>query len=118
MTKVTIKTAQERRKTKIRAQIKSSGRGRKLVVYRSLKHIFGQVIDLPTGKTMLTVGDWNLAKNKKLKKIEKAFETGKMLAEKALTLSVKNIVFDRGGYLYHGRVKAFADGARAGGLNF
>jgi len=116
--KVVRKSAQERRKTKIRAQIKNSGKGRKLVVCRSLKHIFGQVVDLPTGKTLLTVGDWNLAKNKKFKKMEKAFETGKMLAEKALKLNVKNIVFDRGGYLYHGRVKAFADGARAGGLNF
>lgn len=119
MAKVNLATAEERRKRKVRRGIKDSHRGRKLVVSRSNKYIFGQIVDLLTGKNMLGLTDRSLAK--KLagkKKTERAFEAGKILGQKAVKMGIKKVVFDRGPYRYHGRVKAFAEGARKGGLNF
>ena len=94
----------------------------RLVVYRSLKHIYGQIIDDQKGEVLVsastvdssTQSDFKSAKTK----IDKSIEVGKILAEKAKEKKIKRIVFDRNGFLYHGRVKALADGAREGGLEF
>jgi large subunit ribosomal protein L18 len=94
----------------------------RLVVYRSLKYIYGQVVDDINHKVLLASS--NLSKNvpadlKKTKtKVEAAKILGKFLAENALKHKIDKVVFDRNGYLYHGRVRAFADGVREGGLKF
>lgn len=107
-----------RRVKKIRGKIRQDGRGRKIVVSRSNRHILAQIVDLPTGKTLVTVFSKNLIFKKELTKTKVAFSTGEELAKKALKLGVKKVVFDRSGYHYHGRVKALAEGARKGGLKF
>jgi len=109
--------SRERRHTKIRATVKGTQSRPRLVVFRSNAHIYGMLVNDQTGKTLLTVSDKAIA-NKKLTKVEKAKEVGVQLAEKAKKEKFTNIVFDRAGYLYHGRVKALAEGAREGGLNF
>jgi len=85
-----------------------------LVVYRSLKHIYAQLVDDGSQRTLMTVTDTGLTG----KPVEKSAEVGKRLAEKAKGAGVTRVVFDRAGYKYHGRVKALADGAREGGLEF
>ena len=87
----------------------------KIVVFRSNQFIYGQIID-PQGKTIITANDREI-KNKK-SRLDRAKETGKLLAEKALKKKIKQVAFDRRGYKYHGRVKALAEGAREGGLEF
>ncbi len=94
----------------------------RLSVYRSLNNIFGQIIDDTTGTTLAAAS--SLSKELKEEtaaakgKVSKSALVGKLIAKKALEKNIKNVVFDRSGYLYHGRVKAFADGAREGGLKF
>jgi large subunit ribosomal protein L18 len=100
---------------KIREIAKLSNRPR-LSVYRSNKYIYAQIIDDKKGKTIVSASSLNL-KSKKTKK-EKAYEVGKTLAERAVAAGIKKVVFDKGKYKYHGRVKALADGAREGGLIF
>ncbi len=90
----------------------------RLSVYRSLKHVFLQLIDDEKGKTLLSVSDKSLKSKKKMTKSESANEAGKVLAKKAIDSGIKKIVFDRGGYIYKGRVQKIAEGAREGGLNF
>ncbi len=113
-----------RRKRRVRAKVVGTAEKPRLSVFRSNKHIFLQLIDDEKGKTILSVGD---AKSKaakktrgkpKIKKTESAFNAGKILAELALKKKIKNVVFDRGGRPYHGRIKAAAEGARKGGLIF
>lgn len=93
-----------------------------MVVYRSLKYIYGQIVDDSKEKTILTVS--NLSKDikndvsKAKSKIESSKMVGEYIAKKALEKKIKKVVFDRNGYKYHGRVKAFAEGARQGGLEF
>jgi len=84
-------------------------------VFRSGKHIYAQVIDDKSGKTIIAESDLKL---KITKKTAKAYEVGKNLAEKALKKKIKEVIFDRGGFLYHGRVAELAKGAREGGLEF
>ncbi len=114
------KTSKERRKTRIRGKIKTSGKGRKLTVFRSNQYLWAQIIDVPSGKTLVGANGKNLLKSRpKLvnkTKTERAFELGKEIAKKAQKKEIKRVVFDRGSYRYHGRVKALAEGARAGGL--
>lgn len=88
----------------------------RLAVFRSSRHIYAQVIDDSQGKTVVFESDLKL--EKKVSKVEVAFEVGKKLAEKAIKKGVKKVVFDRGGFLYHGRVAKVAEGAREGGLEF
>jgi large subunit ribosomal protein L18 len=94
----------------------------RLVVYRSLKYIYGQLVDDINHKTLLAVS--NLSKDvvqnlKKAKnKTQASKQIGKILGEQAVKLKIERAIFDRNGYLYHGRVKAFAEGAREGGLKF
>lgn len=105
----------KRRKKRIRTRTKGVVSCPRLCLFRSNKHIYGQLIDDEKGKTILSVSD---AKAKKGKKTEIAKQMGKLLAEKASSKKISKVVFDRGGYQYHGRVKAFAEGAREGGLKF
>lgn len=117
-----VKTARERRTTKVRQKIKSAEKGRKLTVFRSNQYTWAQIIDVPSGKTILSVNGKSLAKQKpkmaKKTKTERAYQLGKQIAQKALKKGIKKVTFDRGPYSYHGRVKALAEGARAGGLDF
>lgn len=100
---------------KIRKKIMGTKDCPRLSVFRSGQHIFAQIIDDKTGKTLLAEGDLKMGKEPKMKK---AYEVGKQLAKEALKLKIKKIVFDRGGFLYHGRVAELAKGAREGGLVF
>lgn len=103
---------------RIRKSIKGTSNRPRLNVYRSNKEIYGQLIDDVAGKTLLAVSTKSPDLECSGNKVEQAKIVGKTLAEKAQGLSIEGVVFDRGGYLYHGRVKAFADGAREGGLKF
>ena len=111
------KEARRRRQRRVRQRIRESGRLR-LSVFRSLKHIYGQIIDDQQGRTLVSFSDLNLSdKEKKGKtKTEIAFLVGQRLAGKAREKEIKAVAFDRGCYRYHGRVKALAEGAREGGL--
>ena len=126
----------EMRHKRVRAKIKGTAQKPRLSVFRSNRHIYLQLIDDEKGRTIVSAGDIQpkasrptspLAKSKagrgrkskiKMTKTKLAFEAGKNLAELAQKKKIKNVVFDRGGYAYHGRVKAAAEGAREGGLEF
>lgn len=110
----------KRFKRKKRVRLKIFGRKEKprLSVFRSLKHIYAQLIDDEKRHTLTSASDLELKIKKKMKKIEIAKEVGKLIAKKAQELKIEKVVFDRGGYKYHGRVKALAEGAREGGLKF
>ncbi len=103
-----------RRHKRVRAKISGTAKVPRLCVFRSLKHIYGQLIDDQKGKTLISVSDWEI--EKKSKKTSLAEEVGKLLAKKARGKKITKAVFDRAGYKYHGRVKALAEGARVGGL--
>ena len=103
-----------RRHLRLRKNVAGTPERPRLVVFRSLKHITAQIVDDTTGRTMMTVTSVKLEG----KKSEKSVQVGKMIAEKAKAAGVSKVVFDRAGYKYHGRVKAVADGAREGGLEF
>jgi large subunit ribosomal protein L18 len=108
-----------RRHRRVRAKIYGTASRPRLCVFRSAKHIYCQLIDDEKGKTLASASDLELKRlRKKLTKKEKAFEVGKLIAKKAKNLKIEKVVFDRGGYQYHGRVKALAEGAREGGLKF
>lgn len=116
--KLKIKQAiKARRQNRIRAKISGSAKCPRLNVYRSLKHIFAQLIDDTDGQTLVSVSDFEI-QSKKGKKTDKAKEVGLLLAKKALAKKVSQVVFDRAGFKFHGRVKAVAEGAREGGLKF
>ncbi len=111
-----------RRHKRVRAKISGTAARPRLCVFRSAKHIYAQLIDDEKRKTIVAASDQELerkTKNEKRKtKVEVAREVGKLIAEKALKKKIKEVVFDRGWYKYHGRVKAIAEGAREGGLHF
>ncbi len=110
-------SAYERRKFRIRNKIKRVARGKpRLSVHRSLKHIYAQIIDDEKGITL--VASSSLALKLTGRKTEVAREVGKDIARRALEKGITEVVFDRGPYKYHGRVKALAEGAREGGLKF
>jgi large subunit ribosomal protein L18 len=112
----------ERRKARIRCTIKAAASGRpRLSVFRSSKHIYAQVIDDREGATVAAASSLEKELRGALKTgadIGAAKAVGKLVAERAAAKGVKDVVFDRGNYLYHGRVKALADAARESGLNF
>lgn len=121
--KKTRRVQRERRHRRIRKKIWGTADRPRLVVYRSLRNIEGQLVDDDGGKTLtgLSTLDPQLRDFEPEgdhPRVEHAFAAGKLLAERAREMGVESIVFDRGGYQYHGRVKAFAEGAREGGLNF
>jgi large subunit ribosomal protein L18 len=109
-----------RRQIRIRAKIKGTKIRPRLCVFRSSKHIYAQIIDDENQKTIVGVhpNELKIEKGKKTTKTEKAALLGELIAKKALEKKLKVIVFDRNGYIYKGRVKALADGARKGGLQF
>jgi len=111
--------ARLRRHARVRKKVFGTAERPRLNVYRSLKHIYAQIIDDEAGKTLVAASSLD----KELRNMyggnkEAAREVGKLVAKKALEKGIKKVVFDRGGYLYHGRVKELADGAREGGLDF
>jgi large subunit ribosomal protein L18 len=110
-----------KRKKRIRKHIAGTAERPRLTVYRSLHHIYAQLIDDAQGSTVLGVSTRSKELQGKLKTadtIAAAQQVGALVAEKALALKVERVVFDRNGYLYHGRIKALADAARAKGLKF
>ncbi|MDD4989928.1 MAG: 50S ribosomal protein L18 [Candidatus Pacebacteria bacterium] len=120
--KVTKKQKRIRRHHRVRAKIIGTDKMPRLCVFRSNQHITAQIIDDQKGKTIIQANDTQKINLKEAKertgKIAKAFMVGKIIAQKALEMKIKNVVFDRGGYQYHGRIKALAEGARDGGLIF
>ena len=114
--------ALERRKARVRRTLRAAANGRpRLTVFRSSKHIYAQIIDDAKGETIVAASSLEKDLRESLKTgadIEAAKVIGKLLAERAVTKGVKEILFDRGGYIYHGRVKALADAARESGLSF
>lgn len=104
--------------SRIRKKVKGSAERPRLAVFRSLNHIYAQVIDDQSGKTLATASTTEKALGVKSGgNIEAAKTIGKAIAERAQAAGVTNVVFDRGGYVYHGRVKALLDATREGGLN-
>ena len=101
--------------SRIREKVAGHGHRPRLNVYRSLNHIYAQVIDDQTGQTLVSA---STIKMKTGGNVAAAKEIGKAVAEKAVEKGIKKVVFDRGGYLYHGRIKALADAAREAGLEF
>jgi large subunit ribosomal protein L18 len=104
-----------RRHLRVRKKVSGTAERPRLVIFRSLKHISAQIVDDVAGRTLLTVSSTDLESGKKT---EKSLEVGKRIAERAKSAGITKVVFDRAGYKYHGRVKAVADGARKGGLEF
>jgi large subunit ribosomal protein L18 len=115
---LTVREARARRHHRVRRRIFGTAERPRLVVFRSNRGIQAQLVDDLEAKTLVSAGHTQLKKTFKGNKSEQAAEVGKLLAEKAKKAGIETIVFDRGGYLYHGRVKALADGAREGGLKF
>ena len=118
----TVKARTDRRKATVRRAIKEAATGRaRLTVFRSSKHIYAQLIDDVKGATLAAASSLEKPMREGAKtgaNIAAAKAVGKLIAERAKEKGIKDVVFDRGGYLYHGRIKALADAAREGGLNF
>jgi len=112
----------DRRTNRVRRSLRRVAKGRpRLSVFRSSKNIYAQVIDDVQGKTIAAASSLDQDLRKSLPKgcdVSAAVSVGKLVAERAVKAGIKDVIFDRGGYLYHGRVKALADAAREGGLNF
>lgn len=119
---VKSKQLSARRKQRVRASLRKNAPGRvRLSVFRSGKHIYAQLIDDKQGKTLASASSIDTdvkSKAKSTSSVEAAKVVGELIAKKAKDAKVTNVVFDRGGYLFHGRVKALADAAREGGLAF
>jgi large subunit ribosomal protein L18 len=120
--KATIRrTGRIARHDRIRKKIDGTAARPRLSVRRSLSHIYAQIIDDVSGKSLLNLSSLSpevKAASEGKKKTEVSKELGKLVAQKAIAAGIKNVVFDRGGYLFHGRVKAVADAAREAGLEF
>ena len=99
----------------VRKKVSGGSKNPRLSVFKSGKHIYAQIIDDSVGKTLVSESDLKILSKVK---VEKAYEVGKKLAEKAKKIKIIEVVFDRGGFLYHGRIAKLAEGAREGGLKF
>jgi large subunit ribosomal protein L18 len=117
ITQTTRNEIRQRIHSRIREKLSGTAERPRLNVYRSLNHIYAQVIDDQKGETLVSASSLEL-KLKAGGNVAGAKEIGKAVAEKAVAKGIKRVVFDRGGYLYHGRVKALADAAREAGLEF
>ena len=106
-----------KRRRRVRAKVQGSAERPRIAVFRSNRGIFAQLIDDDAGRTLAAV-NWTEDELKGLGRTELATRAGALLAERAKAAGVETVVFDRGGYQYHGRVKALAEGAREGGLKF
>ncbi|MEW5853584.1 MAG: 50S ribosomal protein L18 [Myxococcota bacterium] len=115
-----LKTATRvRRKISIRKRVHGTTERPRLTVFRSARHIYAQVIDDSTGRTLAAASTLDKGlRGKKMKKVESAKAVGELVADRCKDKKVSQVVFDRNGFLYHGRIKAVADGAREKGLNF
>ena len=118
MSTLTVREARTRRHRRVRSKITGSSERPRLVVFRSNRGIEAQLVDDLEGKTMAAASWLHLKRSFKGSKTAQAAEVGKLLAQNAKQAEIETVVFDRGGYLYHGRVKALADAAREGGLKF
>ena len=109
---------QKRIKKGIRKRVSGTAERPRLTVYRSNTEIYAQIIDDERGLTLVSASSRQADRTQSLKPVDMAVEVGKLIAGKAVAENISAVVFDRNGYLYHGRVKALAEGAREGGLNF
>ncbi len=116
-TKDSNNSMRARRATRVRSKVRGSAERPRLSVFRSNKAIWAQIIDDGNGHTLASAGSVQVTE-KDLSKKDQATKVGELLAQRAKAAGIERVVFDRGPYLYHGRVKALADGARQGGLNF
>ena len=117
MATLTTREARLRRHRRVRGKVAGTADRPRLAVFRSNRGIFAQLIDDDAGRTLAAV-NWTEADLRSLKPMEQARKAGEVLAERAKAANIETAVFDRGGYRYHGRVKALAEGAREAGLNF
>jgi large subunit ribosomal protein L18 len=115
MTVTTAPARRLKRRRRVRAKVHGTAERPRISVFRSNRGIFAQLVDDDAGRTLAAVS-WTEADLKSLKPMEQASKAGQLLAERAKAAGVETAVFDRGGYRYHGRVKALAEGAREGGL--
>ena len=117
MTVLTAPARRLKRRRRVRAKVRGSAERPRVSVFRSNRGIFAQLIDDDSGRTLASVS-WIESDLRSLKPMEQAAKAGELLAQRAKAAGVERAVFDRGGYQYHGRVAALAEGAREGGLNF
>ena len=117
MSSLSVREARLRRHRRVRGKIRGTAERPRLFVFRSNRGIFAQLVDDSTGRTLAGAG-WTALQGFEGDKTAQAKQVGKELAAAAKKAGINAVVFDRGGYLYHGRVKALADGAREGGLKF
>ena len=117
MSTVTSPQRRLKRRRRVRAKVRGTAERPRIAVFRSNRGISAQLIDDDAGRTLAAV-NWTEADLRSLKPLEQAKKAGELLAERAKAAGVERAVFDRGGYQYHGRVKALAEGAREGGLEF
>jgi large subunit ribosomal protein L18 len=117
MTVATRPAKRLKRRRRVRAKVRGTAERPRISVFRSNRGIFAQLIDDDAGRTLAAV-NWTEPELRSLKRMEQAAKAGAVLAERAKAAGVEVAVFDRGGYRYHGRVKALAEGAREGGLHF
>jgi large subunit ribosomal protein L18 len=117
VTVMTKRNARMRRHRRVRGKVEGTAERPRLVVFRSNRGIFAQLVDDDAGRTLASAS-WTALADAKGSKTEQAKAVGLALADAAKAARIENCVFDRGGYLYHGRVKALAEGAREGGLRF
>src|SRR5919106_3309028 len=117
MTVLTPGAKRLKRRRRVRAKVRGSAERPRISVFRSNRGIFAQLVDDESGRTLASV-NWTEGDLRSLKPMEQASKAGQLLAERAKAAGVEAAVFDRGGYQYHGRVKALAEGAREGGLAF
>src|SRR4051794_14665254 len=117
MTVVSPPTRRLKRRRRVRAKVRGTAERPRISVFRSNRGLFAQLIDDDAGRTLASV-QWTEADLRSLKPMEQATKAGELLAERAKAAGIDSAVFDRGGYQYHGRVKALAEGAREGGLSF
>jgi large subunit ribosomal protein L18 len=117
MSTVTSPQRRLKRRRRVRAKVRGTAERPRIAVFRSNRGIFAQLIDDDAGRTLAAV-NWTEPELRKLKPMEQAARAGALIAERAKIAGIDAAVFDRGGYRYHGRVKALAEGAREGGLTF
>jgi large subunit ribosomal protein L18 len=117
MTLTHAPTKRLKRRRRVRAKVHGSAERPRISVFRSNRGVFAQLVDDDSGRTLASV-NWTESDLRSLKPMEQAAKAGQLLAERAKAAGVETVVFDRGGYQYHGRVKALAEGAREGGLKF
>jgi large subunit ribosomal protein L18 len=118
MTQVQRSEARAHRHRRVRGRVSGTAERPRLCVYRSLRHVYAQVVDDGSGRTLAAASTAERQLNAKGSNRASAAAVGKVVGERALAAGIKQVVFDRGGYLYHGRVQALANAAREAGLEF